>query len=59
MFQNSLFRSPIDLVSPIVEIEEKPKTARYHRAVRVMGGSGPVPNRLPIDFRENNHQWGQ
>jgi hypothetical protein len=24
-----------------------------------MGGSGPVPNRLPHGFWGKNHQWGQ
>jgi hypothetical protein len=51
--QSSPFRSLIDLVFPFVEIVEKPKTARLAgQTVRFgfVGGSGPVPNRLPHDF---------
>ena len=50
----SQFRSLIDLVSPFAQIVGKPKIARQAcQAVpfQVMGGSGPVPNRLPHVFR--------
>ena len=60
-YQMGPFRSLIDIFSPLDEFVEKAKTARQAcQAVgfRIMGGSGPVPNRLPHDFGVNFDNGG-
>ena len=52
--QINLLGSPIDPTFPFTQNVEKPKTARYHRPVRVVGGIGLEPTTFAMSTQRSN-----